>query len=69
MLVPRPADAGGTAGLSGPGPREELIRAVARALGYKRTGGSLTAGLGAAVDVLLASGRAVGTGGGIGAAG
>jgi hypothetical protein len=53
----------------GPRPREELIRAVARALGFQRTGSSLTAGIGAAVDALLASGRAVDGGDGIMAAG
>ncbi len=53
----------------GPQPRAELIRAVARALGFQRTGSSLTAGIGAAVDALLAAGRAVGAGNGVVAAG
>ncbi len=53
----------------GPQPRAELVRAVARALGFQRTGSSLTAGIGAALDALLAAGRAVGTGNGAVAAG
>lgn len=42
----------------GPLPPDELTRTTARALGFQRTGSSLTAGITAAVEALVASGRA-----------
>src|SRR5581483_804320 len=41
----------GTAG------RDDLIRATARALGFQRTGSSLTAAIGAGIDDLAVAGR------------
>lgn len=43
---------------SGQMTREELTRATARSFGYQRTGSSLNAGIGAAIDALVAAGAA-----------
>lgn len=45
--------------LAGDGPqvRMDLIRATARALGFQRTGSSLTTGINAMIDTLIADGR------------
>lgn len=49
----------------GPLAPDDLIRAAARALGFQRTGAGLAAGIGAAIDTLLASGCAARREGGI----
>lgn len=41
----------------GTAPRDELVRATARALGFQRTGSALNAAIGAAIDTLLTGGR------------